>query len=72
MHAAPRSGGSRSVEVQAHPRWWRAVLEGYPGLRLCLGGYGGLDLPGKVGASWAATTTELIESYPGPVFADLE
>ncbi len=70
-HAAPRSGGRRRVEGRAHPRWWRAVLEEYPGLRLCLGGYGGLDLPGEVGVSWAATTTELIESYPGRVFADL-
>jgi len=70
---------SRKDAQHCNPRNWLPVLETHPTLKVCFAHFGGQSQDGKPvwtapelpQDSWAVAILELMERYPGRVFADV-
>lgn len=57
-----------------NPAHWRTVLKKYPNVRICFGHFGGDEhmIKKKIEAdSWTGVILEMIEEFPGQVYADV-
>lgn len=69
-HCNRSNGASDGAEENAHPKYWRRVLERFPALRLNLGHFGGMDpIADDVQQSWAREIAGLMEDFEH-VYAD--